>query len=454
MQQVNQRTAVDAARESVLQRLVADVVGRPGALWLDAALVLASFAAVLLYMSLRGAANFCLIVLALLSLVDLPAAWRDASHGINRRALLIAALALAAPIISVAVGQALRGEWIARAFDAPSRLLVAVPVLVVFHHKRIDLVRIVGLAAPIALLGLIVQVHFDPHAVAVWGGRYATYFVDTDTFGVYVLMLAMLGAFSVGSAGRVDGSGVRALAWIGLIAGGYLVMGSQTRTAFLLAPIAVVLWFALRRPTLNMKTIGLVLVAVAACVIAFGVFSGAAQRLVSVYTETSQWMNQSNPDTSGGMRLTMWKIAVALFVHNPLRGYGDVGFRAYLDAPWITSFASERARMMIYAGPHNELLANLLRSGIAGGMAVAMLFAVPLVLLMRARRANPRARHTADTGLAFMICLMVACVMFEMFTLKYTATFNALMIAGLLAQALAERAQPDEATAGTASRDA
>ncbi|WP_425129231.1 O-antigen ligase family protein, partial [Burkholderia gladioli] len=81
-----------------------------------------------------------------------------------------------------------------------------------------------------------------------------------------------------------------------------------------------------------MKTIGLVLVAVAACVIAFGVFSGAAQRLVSVYTETSQWMNQSNPDTSGGMRLTMWKIAVALFVHNPLRGYGDVGFRAYLDA--------------------------------------------------------------------------------------------------------------------------
>ncbi|MBI0326465.1 hypothetical protein [Burkholderia plantarii] len=93
---------------------------------------------------------------------------------------------------------------------------------------------------------------------------------------------------------------------------------------------------------------------------------------------------------------------------------------------------------MIHAGPHNELLANLLRSGVAGGLAVVMLFAVPLDLFRRARGAgaDANARRAADTGIAFMICLMLACVTFEMFTLKYTASFNALVVATLVAQAL------------------
>ncbi|WP_186038272.1 O-antigen ligase family protein [Burkholderia gladioli] len=443
-----------AARGGRLAGLTAGFVGRPGAPWFDAALVGLTFVAVVLYMSLRGAANFCLIMLAVLSFADLPAAWREAGRGINRRALLAAMVALAAPIVAVAIGQLLRGDWIARAFDAPSRLLLGIPVLLVFHYKRIDVVRIVGIAAPLALIGLVAQVHLDPHALAVWSGRYATYFVDTDTFGVYTVLLAVMATFAAATVAHTGGLRARILIAIGVIAGAYLVIGSQTRTAWLLVPIAVVLWFVLRRPRFDVKMLAGILAVILAGVAALYVFHGVADRLFSVYTETSSWVNRSNPDTSGGLRLTMWRIAMVLFAHRPLQGYGDNGYRAFLDAAWITSFASPRAIETISAGPHNELLANLLRSGIAGGIAVVLEFAVPLVLFWRARRANPRARLTADTGLVFMLCLMAACVTFEMFTLKYASTFNALMIAGLLAQALAERAQPDEATAGTASRDA
>ncbi|WP_246796603.1 O-antigen ligase family protein [Burkholderia perseverans] len=424
-------------------RLAAVALGRPDAGGFELCLAALLFAAVAGYLSLRGATNVCLMLLALLSLAGLRGAWRDAGRRGTRRALLLAAAALAAPIVSVAIGQALRGEWLAKAFDAPSRLLLAIPVMLAFHHRRIDAVRILGFAAPLALIELVVQVRLDPHALVAWQGRYATYFVDTDMFGVYTLLLALfalLGLEPAGSGVARPGRGLspslpRVLGGLGVCAGAYLVVASQTRTAYLLVPVAVLLWLWLRRPTLDARTAACVLLALVAGVAAF---SGAMDRLASIYSDVSTWADASNPDTSGGFRLTMWRIAWTLFLHRPWQGYGDTGFRALLDAPWITSFASERARQMIHAGPHNELLANLLRSGVAGGLAVAMLFAVPLGLFRRARGADAdaNARRAADTGIAFMICLMLACVMFEMFTLKYTASFNALVIATLVAQAL------------------
>jgi O-antigen ligase len=424
-------------------RLAAVALGRPDAGGFELCLAALLFAAVAGYLSLRGATNVCLMLLALLSLAGLRGAWRDAGRRGTRRALLLAAAALTAPIVSVAIGQALRGEWIAKAFDAPSRLLLAIPVMLAFHHRRIDAMRILGFAAPLALIELVVQVRLDPHALVAWQGRYATYFVDTDMFGVYTLLLALFALFGLapaGSGGARPGwmrSSMlpRVLVALGVCAGAYLVMASQTRTAYLLVPVAALLWLGLRRPALDARTAVCVLLALVAGVAAF---SGAMDRLASIYSDVSTWADASNPDTSGGFRLTMWRIAWTLFLHRPWQGYGDIGFRALLDAPWITSFASERARQTIHAGPHNELLANLLRSGVAGGLAVAMLFAVPLGLFQRVRvaGADANARRAADTGIAFMICLMLACVTFEMFTLKYTASFNALVIATLVAQAL------------------
>lgn len=140
---------------------------------------------------------------------------------------------------------------------------------------------------------------------------------------------------------------------------------------------------------------------------------------------------------------------VGIVPAQPLVGYGDTRFRAYLNEPWITSFASPIARQIIYAGPHNELLANLLRSGIAGGIAIVALFVAPFMTFWRARRYGARARVAAEMGLAVSICLIFASVLFEMFTLKYKATFNGLLIAGLAGQVLAERAQARSAAEQT-----
>ncbi|WP_080411659.1 O-antigen ligase family protein [Burkholderia ubonensis] len=425
----------------MMNKCIARYVGHPGAPWLDAYVIVVAAASIMGFLSLRGVTNASLLLLLAPTLAATGSIRRDARERGSNTAMGWMCIALALPIVSVLIGQALRGDWIAKAYDAPSRILLSIAVLFYFRYKRIDFARLIGIVAPVALLILVAEVKLDPRATVMWQGRFATYFVDTDMFGVYAFILAMLSLFAIEPG---QSRPARALSIVGVVAGLYLVVGSQTRTAYLLIPIAAALWLWLKRPSISIKHfIVLAALCIVTLAIVLSMHGNTSTRIVSIYHELDMWLNGSNRDTSGGLRLTMWHMAWELFLQSPWHGYGDTGFRAYLGEPGITAFASQSARLTIFAGPHNELLANMLRSGIAGAIAVVVLFAVPIATFWRARRYSPRARLAADMGLALTICLMLAGIAFEMFTLKYTATFNGLLIAGLAGQVLAERRQSD-----------
>ncbi|WP_232453572.1 O-antigen ligase family protein [Burkholderia ubonensis] len=426
-------------RSIMMNKCIARYVGHPGAPWLDAYVLAVTAASIIGFLSLRGVTNASLLLLLAPTLAATGSIRRDARECGSNTAMGWMCIALALPIVSVLIGQALRGDWIAKAYDAPSRILLSIAILFYFRYKRIDFARLIGVVAPVALLILVAEVKLDPRATVMWQGRFATYFVDTDMFGVYAFILAMLSLFAIEPG---QSRPARALSIVGVVAGLYLVVGSQTRTAYLLIPIAAALWLWLKRPSISIKHfIVLAPLCIVTLAIVLSMHGDTSTRIVSIYHELDMWLNGSNRDTSGGLRLTMWHMAWELFLQSPWHGYGDTGFRAYLGEPGITAFASQSARLTIFAGPHNELLANMLRSGIAGAVAVVALFAVPIATFWRARRYSPRARLAADMGLALTICLMLAGIAFEMFTLKYTATFNGLLIAGLAGQVLAERRQ-------------
>ncbi|WP_232447347.1 O-antigen ligase family protein [Burkholderia ubonensis] len=426
-------------RSIMMNKCIARYVGHPGAPWLDAYVLAVTAASIIGFLSLRGVTNASLLLLLAPTLAATGSIRRDARECGSNTAMGWMCIALALPIVSVLIGQALRGDWIAKAYDAPSRILLSIAILFYFRYKRIDFARLIGVVAPVALLILVAEVKLDPRATVMWQGRFATYFVDTDMFGVYAFILAMLSLFAIEPG---QSRPARALSIVGVVAGLYLVVGSQTRTAYLLIPIAAALWLWLKRPSISIKHfIVLAPLCIVSLAIVLSMHGDTSTRIVSIYHELDMWLNGSNRDTSGGLRLTMWHMAWELFLQSPWHGYGDTGFRAYLGEPGITAFASQSARLTIFAGPHNELLANMLRSGIAGAVAVVALFAVPIATFWRARRYSPRARLAADMGLALTICLMLAGIAFEMFTLKYTATFNGLLIAGLAGQVLAERRQ-------------
>jgi O-antigen ligase len=162
------------------------------------------------------------------------------------------------------------------------------------------------------------------------------------------------------------------------------------------------------------------------------------QRFLSIFQEAHSWFtNQANKEEgSGGMRLTMWRMSWVLFLESPLYGYGDpVGYKHLLDQPLVTSFAGPNALGAITLGPHHEVFGQMLRSGIFGLIAGLLLFFAPMTVFIQQLRRNFQ-NLAAQVGLAFVLGLFICSLSIEVFNLKYTTSFYALMLACLCAQAL------------------
>lgn len=416
-------------------------IRRPSGPWQDSYLLLVLASSILGYLSLRGWTNICLFLLLLPALALWRTASADAAADGTLQRFRWLFLVLALPVAALLISQALRQDWIAKAYDGPLRMLLAIPLVLYFHYRRLDFARLLALTAPLALFILLLEVKLNPDALVHWGGRFATYFVDTDMFGVYALVLSAFCLFSIEPSDWQDRRQNLLLQVAGFLVGMYLVIGSNTRAAWVTLPALLGLWFLLRRHSLSRKAwLIQAAVVVVSLGLAFLLVPGAMTRLSSIYHEIASWLDGSARDTSAGLRLTMWHMSWELFKHSPWFGYGDTGYRAFLDQPWITSFATAEARSTIFVGPHNEFLANLLRSGIFGGLSVLGLFFVPFALFWRVRlHADSQVARASHLGLAYLLCMVVTSISFEVFTLKYTATFYGIIVAGLAAQAFQGR---------------
>jgi O-antigen ligase len=125
-----------------------------------------------------------------------------------------------------------------------------------------------------------------------------------------------------------------------------------------------------------------------------------------------------------------------LFLESPLYGYGDpIGYKHLLDQPLVTSFAGPNALGAITLGPHHEIFGQMLRSGIFGLVTGLLLFFAPMGIFIQQLRNNSQ-NPAAQVGLAFVLGLFICSLSIEVFNLKYTSSFYALMLACLGAQAL------------------
>jgi O-antigen ligase len=164
-------------------------------------------------------------------------------------------------------------------------------------------------------------------------------------------------------------------------------------------------------------------------------------RVNSIYYEISSWMNKTNTETSAGSRLSFWQMSWILFKQNPFCGYGDLGYQSQLLMPQIQSaFSQEAISLMRSVGPHNEYLANMVRSGIFGFIAVSLQFFVPGVVFIRGLKSSIHGVKSASAmGLCLVMGMMITSLSQEVLTLKYTNSFYGLMIAALCASVLWKR---------------
>jgi O-antigen ligase len=396
----------------------------------------------LLYLTLRGWTNTLAIVLfglAVIHFFRLPRSEWGIKHISGREWAVI--IALASGFLAILTSQLLRQDLIAKAYDGAFRMLLAAPVFLLLLKKKIDFVQILQYICPVSLLILFVFVHSDAIQMTKWAGRYSTYFVDPNTLGINTMLLSFLCLFSIDAVNK-DGVALRLLKYAGFLAGFYLEMKSQTRSAWLAEPLMLALWAIIHWQSKSKKDLLIsTLISVVAILGLYFFIDFFHARVNSIYHEISSWLNKTNTETSAGFRLSFWQMSWVLFKQAPFCGYGDLGYQSQLMMPQIQSaFSQEAISLMKSVGPHNEYLANMVRSGIFGFIAVSLQFFVPGTVFIRGLNSSIHGVKSASAmGLCYVMGMMITGMSQEVLTLKYTNSFYGLMVASLCATVLWKR---------------
>jgi O-antigen ligase len=406
---------------------------------LDTFMILALCLFPLLYMTLRSWTNAFVFVLFLLALLFTLLNFQSIRNSLDDAASKWIVFTLCSPLLAIFISQAIRQEFSSAAFDGPSRILLTALVFLYLKDRQINFTKLIEWVIPISLLICLGAYLLNPTASAMYGGRAASYFVDTITFGTYCLILGFICLISIGINPDKEHSLLTLLKIIGFAIGCYIAIKSQSRTAWTAAIGLMIYWsfvrFHKKHPAYPWIFMALSTIAIA---IIYQFSPDVHHRVNSGIQEVVTYFKANNFDTSLGLRISMIRVASNLIIENPLSGLKDGVMPALNTIPSIQPFYTDLLQQMIRdTGTHTEILAQGVRSGIWGLISSAALFFVPgWIFLTRISHQNSRNRTAAIIGFTLVLGLFVASLTIQVFNLKYTSSFYALMIAALAAQAL------------------
>jgi O-antigen ligase len=334
------------------------------------------------------------------------------------------------PTLAILISQLFLQELLWRSYDAPVRFLLSIPILLVLVQNKIDVLKILIYSIPFALVMTLICVALNPYLG--WGAdRITTYFVDPLTFGSLNLTLGIFCFLSL-DLYQVDSWRVKIIKYSGFIIGLYLSILSGSRTGWLALPLLILIWmfFQRKKPDAFMSVIILLLIS-----IGFFFSSVVQHRLGLVIQEITnyQW-NSENQQTSIGDRISFLRMAVFLFLQKPLSGFGENGFAEFINHPELNKYAIEATqRFVLNALFHNEISTNTVKSGLWGLLSSSALFFVPAIFFIKKMGSTIiQIQRTAMLGFGYWTCTFISGMTTEVFNLKFTASFHALMLTFLI----------------------
>jgi hypothetical protein len=137
-------------------------------------------------------------------------------------------------------------------------------------------------------------------------------------------------------------------------------------------------------------------------------------------------------------RLEAIPVAMSLVIQRPFSGFGDQGYQTQVRSNDFENLENRNGKWLLStnAGPHNELLARSLQSGLWGTTATIILLFGPFALLFtKLLKSHPSTGTNIQVwmGLAFSLNIIFLSFFLEPYSLKHTSTFNSLMLAVLFA---------------------
>ena len=416
-----------------------ELIHSPKESLLDGLVILSLALFPLLYLTSRGWTNIYVFVLFLLGIIYFALNPHSLKRSLQGSASKWITFTLCSPLLAIAISQSFRQEFSSTAFDGPSRFFLASLIFLHLKDRQINFTKILEWVLPISLMICLAAYFLNPSASAIWGGRAASYFVDTITFGSYTLILGFVCLISIRINESQEHPILSLMKLIGFLIGCYLAVKSQSRSAWT-AAIGLLLYLSFIRFHKKHPVIpwGLALLSLAGLVGIYHLSPEVHLRIVDGFNEVVSYFRSNNFDTSLGLRISMLRVAGNLILEHPLSGFKDGVIPALNTISSIKPFYTDLLQFMIsHTGTHNEILAQGVRSGIWGLISVFSLFFIPaLIFLRNIKNPNVRINTSAILGSSLVLGLFITSLTIQVFNLKYTSSFYALMIASLAAQTL------------------
>lgn len=384
----------------------------------------------LFFLTIRGWTNICLFLASLLSIIYVTVRHPKFYKNKNRTYWLLF-IALCAPFFTELLAQIFRGHIHPSSLDGPLRFLLAAFVYIALCEipsKNIHLNF--QWVIPTSLLGCLVAYFLDPSTSQSWGDRAATYFVDPITFASYIAALSFICLTYL----KNKNSLINVLCIVAFAASIYLVIMSQARSAWTSCIVISLVIFLINSKYPKRNFIVYLFLIIIISLFAYQFSNLIKNRVDLISTEIIHYFN-GDRDTSIGIRISLARLDLYLFYNNLLTGVEDGSLPTFSELNQSQSYITEMLyHMKVNAGSHNELLAQISRKGVWGIISIFGLFVIPIRFFFK-NLNNPieKISSLAKAGFIFCTSIFISSLTIQVFNLKYTSSFYALMVAVLSA---------------------
>ena len=349
------------------------------------------------------------------------------------------------PLLGTFLAQSFRNQYTWSYYDSPIHVLICVLILLAMlknnNHVGTRVIELMSHTLPITTLLALFNILIHPNLH--WGAsRLSTQAVDPLAFGSLSLTLGLLSLISI----KLHSNDSKLLVLykvLGFCVGIYLSIISGSRTGWIALPIVGIIWIYFEHIKFTFMTkIIAVLAVLTIASSSYFLSANVHQRIDATVKETLlyQWnppKNAPNLDTSVGARISFARMSVFLLEKKPLSGWGDGSFENVINDPALDFAVMSTKMTALTAGFHNEITANMVRSGIWGLISSVALFLVPALFFIRNMRSKlKQQRNVSFIALAFLICQFISSLSMELLNLRYAASFYGLMIAMFCGQIL------------------
>jgi O-antigen ligase len=412
---------------------------------------------VLLFL-VRGGMSGSLFLLAIFSFY-LLFKHRGSGKRLEREEVILC-VAMSSWLIAIFISQLYHHNLDGQNFDSATRFLLVIPVFLAARYVPAKIVALIQYAFPlgaIAALGQLISQHsisglgevMTNPALVKYGYTASTSFMNHIHLGDLALLLGFLSVFSINWY-QADSSLVKILKIAGLMSGVAVSILSSARGGWIAAPIFVALFiqFRIKGSLLSKAAITIALLSVAT-ILGFIYLEPVRQRILMAYSDIFSY-GSGNTDTSIGIRLDLWKVALRLIAENPVFGVGADGFGRAMNEASRLGQVSALSAAYGQAEVHNEILASAVRFGILGLFSILSLYFVPFAIFAKAAKSlNKYQKNAALMGMCVTLGFFIFGLTVETFDLKMTASFYSLTIAVLLAAVFKKSELPDTSACNT-----